>query len=242
MTKALTILLTLLLLTACSEAGESSAVTAANGDRAAPTANSEVSEVLEDGEPRMTLEQIQAELSIPVLSEPWFGDLDGMLERRVIRVLTVYGLGTYFIDNGQERGIVYEMFKMFEDEINKREGNSHVRVHVVFIPVARDELFAGLVEGHGDIAAAGLTITSGRETLVDFTDPISRELSEILVTGPSAPALASIEDLSGREVYVRASSSYRASLEVTNERLIDAGLEPIIIQELSEFLEDLFSR
>lgn len=238
MTKALTILLTLLLLTACSEAGESSAVTAANGDQAAPTANSEVSEVLEDGEPRMTLEQIQAELSIPVLSEPWFGDLDGMLERRVIRVLTVYGLGTYFIDNGQERGIVYEMFKMFEDEINKREGNSHVRVHVVFIPVARDELFAGLVEGHGDIAAAGLTITSGRETLVDFTDPISRELSEILVTGPSAPALASIEDLSGREVYVRASSSYRASLEVTNERLIDAGLEPIIIQELSEFLED----
>jgi len=238
MTKALTILLTLLFLTACSEAGEPSAVNAANGHQAAPTANTEVSEVLEEGEPRMTLEQIQAELSIPVLSEPWFGDLDGMLERRVIRVLTVYGLGTYFIDNGRERGIVYELFKMFEDEINKREGNRHVRVHVVFIPVARDELFAGLVEGHGDIAAAGLTITSRRETLVDFTDPISNELSEILVTGPSAPALASIEDLSGREVYVRASSSYRASLEVTNKRLIDAGLEPIIIQELSEFLED----
>jgi len=189
-------------------------------------------------QPRATLEQIQQEPNIPVLSKPWSGDLDGMVERRVIRVLTVYGLGTYFIDNGQERGITYEMFKMFEDEVNQRAGKKIVRVHVIFIPVARDELIAGLLEGHGDIAAAGLTITPEREALVDFSDPISRELSEILVTGPSAPSISSIDDLAGREVYVRASSSYRASLDALNRRFADEGIDPLIIQNISEFLED----
>ena len=47
------------------------------------------------------------------------GDLDEMAERRVIRVLTVYRLGKYYIDNGREKGITYELFKMFEDSLNK---------------------------------------------------------------------------------------------------------------------------
>ena len=61
------------------------------------------------------------------------------------------------------------------------------------------------------IAAAGLTITPERKAIVDFTKPITKEISEVLVTGPSAPEIKSIEDLSGETIYVRASSSYRAS-------------------------------
>ncbi len=170
--------------------------------------------------------------------EPWTGDLDGMVERRVIRVLTVYGLPRYFLDGPQERGLTYELFKQFEDFINQRLDKGHLKVHVVLIPVARDELIPGLIEGRGDIAAAGLTITPERDTVVDFSDPIAKEVREVLVTGPSAPPIAAIEDLSGREIGVRASSSYRASLEALNRRFAEHGLAPIVIQDVSEALED----
>ena len=38
---------------------------------------------------------------------PWTGDLDGMIARRVIRVLTVYSKTFYFVDKGIQRGISY---------------------------------------------------------------------------------------------------------------------------------------
>ena len=37
----------------------------------------------------------------------WTGDLDGMIARRVIRVLTVYSKTFYFVDKGIQRGISY---------------------------------------------------------------------------------------------------------------------------------------
>jgi hypothetical protein len=36
--------------------------------------------------------------------KPWKGDLDGMIERRVIRVLTVQNPVLYFVDKGREVG------------------------------------------------------------------------------------------------------------------------------------------
>ena len=194
--------------------------------------------VAESGQERLTLEELQQELGIPPLAQAWSGDFDGMVERRVVRVLTVYGLGRYYLDGVQEKGITYELFKQFEDYINERQGKKTVRLHVVFIPVARDELISGLQEGRGDIAAAGLTITPERDEVIDFTDPITRTLSEILVTGPSAPAIGSIDELSGQQIYVRESSSYRSSLEALNRRFSEEGKDEVQIENLSEFLED----
>jgi len=217
---------------AANSPGPTPAMEAASGKHAAG------SEIPEESQPRLSLEQIQQELDIPVLSKSWTGDLDGMEERRVIRVLTVYGLGRYFVDNGREKGLTYELFRMFEADINKRLNKKHIRIHVIFIPVARDELIPGLLAGRGDIAAAGLTITSERDELIDFTDPASRPLSEVLVTGQAAPAISSIDDLAGREMYVRASSSYRTSLDELNRRFREEGKDEIKILDVSEFLED----
>ena len=41
----------------------------------------------------------------------WTGDLDGMIKRRVIRVLTVYNKTYYFLDKDTQRGIVYDVMK-----------------------------------------------------------------------------------------------------------------------------------
>jgi len=244
MVKKLSLLLFILVIAACNDTatGDHAPEAPESGPapvvEAAPEADGENSSNPEEPAPRLTLGEIQDELDIPGLSKPWTGDLGGMLERRVIRVLTVYSVGKYYVDNGQEKGISYELFKMFEDELNKSLGRKHIRAHIVFIPVARDELIPALLAGRGDIVAASMTITPERDELIDFSDPVTRELSEILVTGPSAPAISSIDDLAGREVYVRASSSYQSSLEALNRRFLEEGKEEIIIRNVSEFLED----
>lgn len=166
------------------------------------------------------------------------GDLDTLIETRTIRVLTVYSAGLYYLDGPAEKGLVYERFTRFENDLNTALKRGHVRVHVVFVPVARNQLIPALLAGQGDVISAGLSITPERQKLVDFSIPISTNVSEILVTGPSAPELNSIEDLSGQTIYVRMSSSYRESLGVLNQRFVGEGKAPLNIEPISELLED----
>ena len=42
---------------------------------------------------------------------------------------------------------------------------------------------------------------------MDFTNPTRTNVSEVVVTGPGAPAIASVDDLSGQDVYARKDSS-----------------------------------
>jgi membrane-bound lytic murein transglycosylase MltF len=161
-----------------------------------------------------------------------------MIERRVIRVLTVYGLGRYFLDGLDEKGFTYEMFNQYEEILNKKLNTGYLKVHVIFIPVARDQLIPGLLAGRGDIAAAAMTITPERSELIDFSIPVSKKIQELLVTGPAAPEIQSLEDLSGQRVDVRVSSSYHDSLQAVSQKLQEAGKAGIDIQPISELLED----
>ncbi|MCU0539054.1 MAG: transporter substrate-binding domain-containing protein [Desulfobacterales bacterium] len=158
-------------------------------------------------------------MELPLPGEPWTGDLDGMIERRLIRVLVVYSKTFFFVDKGTQRGTTYELFRKFEEELNRNLKTRHLRVHVLFVPVSRDQLIPALREGRGDIAAANLTITGERDKLVDFTDPWITGVSEIVVTAPDSPPVAGPDDLAGRELFVRPSSSYHESLLELNQRL-----------------------
>ncbi len=86
-----------------------------------------------------------------------------------------------------------------------------------------------LAAGLGDIAVGNLTITQERARLVDFCDPMGTGVSEILVTGPQSPEVKKLSDLSGREIYVRKSSSYYESLKAFNRKLKDEGKKPVRI-------------
>lgn len=170
------------------------------------------------------------------------GDLDAMVKVRVIRVLVSYGKTTYFVDKGQAKGMTYEGIKRFETELNKvlkakKKRQRHLRVQVVMIPVARDKLIPYLVQGRGDIAAAMLTITKQRQKEVDFTYPFMSNAKELVVTGPGAPAIKTVEDLSGQRVHVRKSSSYFRSLTKLNQKLKAAGKAPVKIVPVDEYLE-----
>jgi membrane-bound lytic murein transglycosylase MltF len=59
-----------------------------------------------------------------------------------------------------------------------------------------------------------------------------------LVTGPSAPAIGTIEDLSGKELYIRKSSSYYEHLLTLNDRFASQGLKAVGLTPGDENLED----
>ena len=167
------------------------------------------------------------------------GDLDEMRKYMVIRVLTVYSRTFYFLDGIEQRGITYDYLKDFEKFLNAKLRTGKAPFQFVFIPVRRDELLPFLAEGRGDMAAGNLTITPERQSSVDFSVPINQteDIAEVIVTGPSAPPLTGVEDLSGREVYVRVSSSYYESLKRLNERLREEGKAEVVIRSADENFE-----
>jgi membrane-bound lytic murein transglycosylase MltF len=59
-----------------------------------------------------------------------------------------------------------------------------------------------------------------------------------VVTGPASPGLAALEDLAGKEVWARRSSSYWASLEALDRRLAAEKRAPLRLVEADEHLED----
>ena len=168
---------------------------------------------------------------------PHFGDLDTMVERRAIRVLTVYGPGRYFLEDGP-RGTVQEYADKLQKVVNEAFKTGLLTVQVAVIPVARDQLFPALQAGYGDIVMAGTTVTDNRQAAVDFTNPVSKPLKEVLITGPSAPRIGSLSDLSGKTVYLRLSSSYAESVRELSQQLVEQGQAPIRIEAVDESLED----
>lgn len=162
----------------------------------------------------------------------WSGDLDGMIERRQIRVLVPYSRTFYFIDHdGSQRGLSYKFMEAFEDYLNEELERGHMRVNVVYVPVTRDRLIDWLVDGRGDVVAANLTITPSRERKVAFSEPWAREVREVLVSGPKARPVNSLEDLAGRRVYVRPQSSYFESLSEFNRDLHSRRFKRVRIEE-----------
>jgi len=172
------------------------------------------------------------------ITEKWTGDFDGMVERRLIRVLTVYSKTFFFVDKGTQRGTAHDAGKQLEEELNRKLKTKHLRVNVAFIPVSRDELLPALVAGRGDIAAANLTITPERLKTVDFTDPWLTGVAEIVITGPQSPSIATLDDLAGKEVFVRKSSSYYENLVKLNATFKQQGKAAVKLTPAPEALED----
>jgi membrane-bound lytic murein transglycosylase MltF len=133
---------------------------------------------------------------------------------------------------------VADTFKLFEDDLNKKLKNKHIRVTVVIVPVAHDDLVPALLEGRGDIIAAQKVVTAWRKEQVDFTNPTATGISTIVVTGPGVQPLANPRDLAGREVYLRQSDVSGDAVRRFNAELAKAGKPPVRIRPAPEVLAD----
>ncbi len=168
---------------------------------------------------------------------PWKGDYEGMIERRVIRVLVPYGGYQFYYEDGKPKGAVYELVQRFETYINEQLDRRHIKVYVVVIPVSRDELLPALLKGHADFVAADLTPTEARSNEFNFSRPLLTGINEVIVTGPAAPKIATLDDLAGLEITVRPSSSYFEHLQRLGATMEEAGVEAPRIKHADELLE-----
>ena len=111
-------------------------------------------------------------------------------------------------------------------------------ITVLGMPTTRDQLLANLRNGHAEIAIGNRTITAERQKNFDFTLPVWDNVSEILVMNKAEPALANLDELAGREVDVRKTSSYYESLRKLNERFRQAGKPQMKLTLVPDELED----
>ena len=149
--------------------------------------------------------------------DKWDGDFDALLKHRMIRILVPYSPTLFYNDRGQQRGIIAEAGAELEKYINEKYPDKRPFT-VVLIPTTREHLFQGLIDGEGDVVAGSITITPARLERFDFTTPTYNRINQILITGPEAPELHSLDDLAGQTIHVRKSKSFYENLLQLNER------------------------
>ncbi|WP_224361757.1 transporter substrate-binding domain-containing protein [Hyalangium versicolor] len=136
-------------------------------------------------------------------AERFTGDLPAIRKRGVLRVLTRNNPVTYFLHRGEQHGFDFELAKTAAEQMG-------VRLEIV-VPPSRDLLIPWLNEGRGDVIAASLTVTPERSAEVAFSRPYLF-VDEVLVQRAEGPKLASLAELKGQKIHVRASSSYHSTL------------------------------
>ena len=179
--------------------------------------------------------------ALPTQAQERKGDFDAMVERRVVRVAVSHSRTLYHNDKGRERGITADTIRDFERYINAKYAKTLGKrpITVIMIPTTRDRLLTDVVDGLADIAAANLTATDERREAVDFVAPADQKpVSEVVVTGPRSPAVATTDDLSGRAVHVRKASSYHDSPVSLNARLEREGKPAANLAPVPDALED----
>jgi membrane-bound lytic murein transglycosylase MltF len=81
-------------------------------------------------------------------------------------------------------------------------------------------------------------MTPGRQEIADFVTPTFTNVKELIVTGPGAPTISSVDDLAGQTVHVREHSNYRESLDALNQSFKQGGKAAVVIKGLPDNLED----
>src|SRR5262245_48028460 len=112
-------------------------------------------------------ESIDPSLLERLKNEHWTGDLDGLRARRYLRALVLYNKTNFFYDGPQPRGITYEGLKEFEKFLNTKLNTGPQPIHLVFIPVTREEALKRMKDGRGDLAASNFAIISEAQQYVD---------------------------------------------------------------------------
>src|SRR5690349_8188191 len=105
------------------------------------------------------------------VTQPETSDWPAIERRGLLRVLVPRDRTNFFFAAGKLRGMEYELVHEFERSLTREPGGARPQIDVAYVPVAFDRLLPALLEGLGDVAAGGLTITPERERAVAFSEP-----------------------------------------------------------------------
>ena len=107
-----------------------------------------------------------------------------------------------------------------------------------FIPVRPDQLEAYLKEGIGDLIAYRIVVTAGTRAAGRFLDPDSNRCETDRRDGEEIRPVSSLQDLSGKKVFVNPLTTYYDNLQKVNESLRKQGKPPILIEKADKNLMD----
>lgn len=139
-------------------------------------------------------------------------DLEKIKERGFIRVLTRNNPACYFMHRGQLMGFEYEMAQRF--------AKKHDLEVVIIVPEKWSEMPKWLEEGRADLIAATVSMTPGRfkhRGSLQFCHRYG-SFSETIIARSDENSIQTLEDLSGRTIYVRESSSHYEALKELREK------------------------
>ncbi len=173
-------------------------------------------------------------------------ELDKILERDTLKILTGYNAYSYFIYRGQPMGFEYDLAKKLAEYLD---------VNPEFIIVKKiDDMFDMVNSDNGDIIAFNLTITKDRLNLVNFTHH-HHTIKQVLVQRKPKNwrrmMLHNIEEnlirdpaeLIGDTIVVRSGSSYIQRLEnLSNEIGGDIIIEPAEPELTTEDLIEMVAK
>ena len=171
---------------------------------------------------------------------PWTGDLDGMKDRQVIRILVPYSKTLFFYDKNKEMGVVHDLGVSLEKWANQQSGPAagNKGLKVVFVPVPEERLLPDLMAGLGDVAAGGLSMSTDGHGKIDFSNPVAINSGAVIVTRKRGDPIGALEELSGREVVIHASSASYEPLRALSGRLVAQGKRPVKLITAPEDLQD----
>jgi membrane-bound lytic murein transglycosylase F len=154
----------------------------------------------------------------PGRSNRFTGDLDGMKQRGVLRLITRNNAANYYIWNGQLMGFEYELVR----ELAKR---LDLELEIV-VPPSNEDLLPWLREGRGDLVAASLPASPERaeRERIAFSRTTHR-VSAVVVSRADEPPIASPADLAGRTFAVRRGGHAWKTLAALRESGIALELE-----------------
>lgn len=178
-------------------------------------------------------------LHLPPSFGHWTGDWDELAKHKLLRMLVLYNKTGFFYDKGRPRGVVPDIAEELERYLKKLNTRAK-KIRVVFIPVSPAQMEKYLNNGYGDIVASLVIATPEREKLVDFSMPIisGANVKLVVVTGTNAPQIASIGDLSGKEIYINPVNLSYTLLKEHSQKLKQAGKPEIIVKECDPNLTD----
>ncbi len=171
------------------------------------------------------------------LTRPWTGDLPAIRAgRRFVRVLVDYAPPGFYVDDGALRGLEYEMMRAFEEHLNARAARLQDRLALVFVPRERAQLLPALVQGGGDLVAAGLVIPETPGPGLAYSRPYLTGVSLVVVEGPDSEPLTGLDDLAGRVVHVEAGGAAPSALAEFSRGLEARGLDGVRVRPAEDYL------
>ena len=121
-------------------------------------------------------------------------DLDEVRRRGVLRVLTRNNSASYYVSRGKQRGFEFELASAFAESLG-------VRVAFV-VPETRGALISALLEGEGDLIAAGTTVTPERSEKVAFTHPYLSTRRVVATRPDISKKIERLQDLSNVTIHL----------------------------------------